>query len=242
MATQEILIMAMTYMRAGICTAGFINEPHRLSQLRWVRPVKEFGCLLLGDMTDAKGRVVKVGDVIELNLRQPRPQAVHGEDWVADFIKERPRFVRQLTDQKRADFLTQHCDQSPADVLGNHTRSLCLIHPQAIWANFSLDLYSGKYEARIGFQLDNQWYPESNPQRGLPVTDLKWRALGRSWLKQAQRERLMLDQIALLARLPAEAVYLSIGLSRPFEGKIWPLVIGVHPIPDYNIWIDYHQT
>lgn len=34
-------------------------------------------------------------------------------------------------------------------------------------------------------------------------------------------------------------VYLSIGLSREFGGKYYPMVIGVHILPDYNIDIDY---
>jgi len=241
MPPQEVLIMAMTRMRSGICTAGFINEPHPTSHLRWVRPVKEFGVLLLGDMTQANQRVVTIGDVVALNLIEARPAAVHCEDWLTDFVKQRPRIVRQFTEQKRAEFLAQYCDKTPADVLHHHSRSLCLIRPQRLWANFSLDRYTEKYEARIGFQLDNRCYPEENPQRGISVTDLKWRALGRTWLIQRQSEQLTLDQAGLHDRLQATAIYLSIGLSRPFEGKIWPLVIGVYPIPDYQVQIDYNQ-
>ena len=73
MPPKEVLIMAMTRMRSGICTAGFITADDPPGALVWVRPVKEYGSLLLGDMTDAAGRVVQVGDVVELALRRPRP-------------------------------------------------------------------------------------------------------------------------------------------------------------------------
>ncbi|MFN8486525.1 MAG: hypothetical protein U0350_02970 [Caldilineaceae bacterium] len=241
MALHEVLIMAMTRMRSGICTAGFINEPHPASHLRWVRPVKEFGALLIGDMSQADGRVVQVGDVVELNLIHERPDAPHCEDWVTDFVKKRPHIVRQSTGQAWSTFLDKHCDKNPTDVLQEHSRSLCLLRPQTLWANFALDAYSGNYEARLGFQLAGHPYPETSPKRGLPVTDLKWRALGRSWLAQAQAERSELDNTELHERLQAEAIYLSIGLSRSFEGKIWPLIIGVYPIPDYAVCIDYNQ-
>jgi hypothetical protein len=241
MPYRDVLIMAMTRMRSGICTAGFVNESHPASQLAWVRPVKEFGSLLIGDMSDASNRVIEIGDVAELNLIRPRPEPVHSEDWLTDFVRQRPRLVRHLHGQKRADFLAAHLDLRPADVLHDHSRSLCLLEPQEVWANFQCDEYSGEYQARLGFQLANQLYPALNSQRGIPVTDLKWRALGRHWLAEDQRAQLYLDHTALYALLNANALYLSIGLSRSFEGKIWPLVIGVHPVPDYTIAIDYDR-
>ena len=241
MALHEVLIMAMTRMRSGICTAGFINEPHPASHLRWVRPIKEFGTLLIGDMSQADGCAVQVGDIVELNLVRAKPDAPHFEDWVTDFVKKRPRIICHSTAQERAAFLAKHCDKNSADVLHDQSRSLCLLRPEALWANFTQDSYSGHYEARLGFQLAGYTYPATNLHRGLPVTDLKWRALGRNWLAQAQAERLELDQLELHTRLQAEAIYLGIGLSRSFKGKIWPLIIGVYPIPDYAVCIDYNQ-
>jgi len=238
---HEFLVMAMTYMRGGICTAGFIEDPDTTSGLRWVRPVKPFGALLIGDMTDTAGRVIQMGDVVTMNLVRPEPKHVHSEDWLTDFVRQRPRQIRQLTGQKRADFLIKQADQQPGDVLHGQIRSLCLLQPEALWANFSWDAYTQNYAARIGFQLGGKTYPEHNPQRGIPVTDLKWRALGRSWLTQAPCQHLYLDHAALLARLHADTIHLSIGLSRQFEEKIWQLVIGVHPIPDYAVKIDYNQ-
>ena len=190
MPRREVLIMAMTRMRSGICTAGFITDPDPLTHHRWVRPVKEFGTLLLGDMTDAAGRVVQTGDVVELNLLQPRPVLPHCEDWSTDFIKQRPRLLRQLTEQKRADFLANHADVVPADVLLNHTRSLCLVHPSDLWAHFSRDSYTGEYKAKIGFCLPTLDPTVTDPHNGLAVTDLKWRARGRTWRSEEHTSEL----------------------------------------------------
>lgn len=239
MPPQEILILAMTRMLSGVCTAGFSRKADPVSHLCWVRPVKEHGSLLLGDLTDAEGRVIQCSDVIELHLQSHRPDPPHAEDWITDFIFHRPRLLRRLDGEHRARFLADHMDQAPEEVLGrNPTRSLCLIQPDQLWACFSLDPYSLKYQARIGFDLGGVRYPRSNSARGIPVTDLKWRALGRHWLGDCGGE-LKLDEGALIKRLQAENVYLTLGLSRGYQGKIWTLVIGVHVVPDYQAEIDY---
>jgi hypothetical protein len=66
------------------------------------------------------------------------------------------------------------------------------------------------------------------------VTDLEWRALGRTWLGD-EGGRLALDHGTLFERLEADAIYLAIGLSRNWQGQYWPLVIGVHVVPDYEV-------
>jgi hypothetical protein len=237
--TNELLIMAMTRMRSGICTAGFSGETHPESHLRWIRPVKSFGSLLLDDLRDASGRVVEIGDVVQLNLQRATPSAGHCEDWLTDFISHPPKVLRQLCDKKRADFLAEHCDRKPAAVLQEHTRSLCLIQPEAIWAQLETDRYSGNYQTRLGFCLAGQRYPAIQAERGFPVTDLKWRALSRQWLAESGKTTLHLDHHTLHQRLGADAIYLSVGLSRTFVGKTWTLIIGVHPVPDYTAIIDY---
>jgi hypothetical protein len=233
MPTQEVLIMALTQMRGGICTAGFLRARDPLTGLKWVRPVREHDSLLVGDLTDADGRLVQCGDVVELNLLRVRPQPPHIEDWVADFTHHRPRVLRRLEDARWADFLEQHVDPAPADVLVQHTRSLCLVRPESVWASFALDTYSGKYETRLGFSLPGDAnHPQAAGPRGLVVTDLKWRKLGRSWLR-GERSPLRLEQRALLDRLGAGALYLVLGLSRFYQNQYWPMVVGVHPTPGY---------
>jgi len=224
----------MTKMLSGICTAGFTTDPDPVTGLRWVRPIRDFDTIQPGDMTDADGRLVQCGDVIELNLIEPRPNPPHVEDWLTDFVHHRPRLLRRLEGKKRASFFPRYLDRAPEEVLVHHTRSLCLVQPERVWANFSLDAYSGKYEARMGFLLageDNRH--RAAGKRGITVTDLKWESLGRAWLG-ARGGHLTLEHDELFERLETEALYLALGLGRKWRGEYWPLVVGVHVIPDYG--------
>lgn len=232
--------MAVTRMLSGVCTAGFTRQPDPATYLRWVRPVKEHDTLLVGDLADAEGRMIQPGDVVELSLQKHRPQPPHCEDWVADFIYHRPRLLRRLEGERRARFLAEHLDRAPAEVLLESRRSLCLIHPERVWALFSLDPYSGKYQARLGFALRGLKHPQASSEGGLPVTDLRWRALGRKWLNEGSKT-LSLDQDELQARLRAEAIYLALGLSRRYQEQFTLLVIGAHCVPDYEIEVDYRN-
>jgi hypothetical protein len=241
MPPQDVLIMAMTHMRIGICTAGFSTEPDPVTHLKWIRPVKQFGALLPGDMTDTGGRLAQMDDVVRLHLQRHAPEPPHVEDWETDFIVQRPVVVRRLEGDKRADFLAAHLDPQPIDVLHNQTRSLCLIRPDTLWAMFSLDAVTQKFEARIGFSLSGVSHPLSNPAHGMSVTDLRWRALGRQWLAKDKLLLLELSHQALLQRLNADAIYLSIGLTRKFKGTFWPMVIGLHATPDYEVIVDMNN-
>ena len=234
MPPRQVLILAMTKMLSGICTAGFTSEPDPITGLRWVRPVRDFDTIQPGDMTGAAGRLVQCSDVVELNLIEPRPDPPHTEDWLTDFVRHRPRLLRRLEGDKRARFFAKYLDRAPEDVLIHHTRSLCLVQPEWMRAHFSLDTYSGKYEARMTFVLaDDANHPRATGQRGVPVTDLKWQALGRAWLGE-KGGHLTLDHETLCERLGAEALYLAVGLSRNWQGEYWPLVVGVHVVPDYE--------
>lgn len=245
MPVQEVLILAMTYMRSGVCTAGFTPEADTVTYLRWVRPVKAYGSLALGDLTDAAGRVIQCNDVVELELQKPRPQPPHIEDVLTDFVYHRPRLVRRLEGERRAQFLATHLDRAPEDIVIHQTRSLCLVHPDQVWASFFLDRYSGKYEARLGFSLSGLRHERANSPRGIPVTDIKWRALGRGWLLSTETQgaamELTLSSSQLLERLQATDIYLTLGLSRGYQSEYWLLVVGVHSVPDYQAEIDYNN-
>lgn len=217
MPSQEILTMAVTRMLSGVCTAGFSREHHPASVLRWVRPVKEHDTLLLGDLTTADKHVLEPFDVVELPLLRPRPSPPHTEDWLTEFIHQRPRLLRRLQGDARARFLAEHLDRSPQDVLVHATRSLCLLRPQRVWATFSRDEYSGKYQARMGFTCPELTHPEASTPRGVSVTDLRWCALGQQWLAEAGGD-LTLRHEDVLARTNAQDLYLSLGLSRSYRG------------------------
>lgn len=238
MALQHILVMAVTRMLSGVCTAGFTMQPHPQSGLCWLRPVKPYDTLQLGDISDARGRVLQCFDVVEFSLVRPRPQPPHCEDWIGEFIRHRPRVLRRLEGPRRDAFLAAHLDRAPEDVLLHHTRSLCLVRPTDVWARFAWDAASRSYESRVGFTLGGLDLPDV-ATRGVAVTDIRFRALGRRLLGGAGE--IALDRTALLAAAGAREVYLALGLSRSFDGRIWPLVIGVHTVPDYDVTVDYAQ-
>jgi hypothetical protein len=234
MPTEEVLILAMTKMLSGICTAGFSCDRAPTTGLCWIRPVRDFGSVLPGDMCDAGGHLVQCCDVVELALIKQRPDPPHAEDWIADFVHHRPRIVRRLEGQKRAEFFPKYLDAAPEEVLTQHTRSLCLVQPEQIWVRFSLDTHTGKYDARMRVALPGGIEPpRARSPQGLSITDLKFRALGRAWLGE-QGGTLELTQEALAERLGTEALYLTMGLSRPWQGEYWPLVHAVHVVPDYT--------
>jgi hypothetical protein len=231
-------------MRSGICVAGVTSEPDPVSGLRWVRPVRDFDTVQPGDMSDEHEHLFQCGDVVMLRLLEPRPDPPHVEDWVTDFVYHRPRLLRHLKGQRRADFFGKYVDPAPHDVITHCRRSLCLIQPRNLCAHFSLDAYSAKYEARMSFELmesSQQGQPARKPwrtdARGIPVTDLKWRALGQSWLAGIGGQ-LALQDADICKRIEADALYLTIGLSRTWQGRCWPMVVGVHTVPDYEAPID----
>jgi hypothetical protein len=238
MPITEVLLLAVTKMLGGLCIAGMTTEPDPVSQLRWVRPVPEFGHVLLGDVTTAEGQVLRPFDVVEFCLIQPRPDPPHAEDWVVDFVHPRPRVARRLEGQRRADFLARYLDREPGQVLRLKERSLCLVKPDWVKGNFRLDRYSGRFDAHLGFGLGRQRYTGSHAKGGLPVTDLKWRALGRAWLP-AEEGWVDFDGGDLEARYGVEEVYLALGLTRSFKGEFWPIVVGVHTVPDFEAEVDY---
>jgi hypothetical protein len=176
--------------------------------------------------------------VIELNLLAPRSVPPHSEDWLTDFVQHPPRRLRRLEGKKRSGFFASHLDRAPRDVLIHHTRSLCLIQPEHVSASLSLDTYSGKYQARLSFAFNSHGDPPlSTREDDVSVTDVKWRALGRNWLRQTEGH-LTLEHEDLRERLNADAIYLALGLSRSWQGKHWLLVVGVHVVPDYEVTVD----
>jgi hypothetical protein len=238
MPLQEVLLLAVTKMLGGVCIAGVTAEHDSASRLRWVRPVREHGHVLLGDITTVDGVVLSPFDVVEFNLLRPCPAPPHSEDWIADFVRHRPRIVRRLEAQRRADFLRKYLDTSPCQVLNSQERSLCLIKPDWIEGCFRLDAYSGQFDARLAFGLDHRSYVGSRAKGGLSVTDLRWRALGRAWLPE-DGGWTDFDAGDLEARFGIQETYLAIGLSRSYQGDYWTMVVGVHTVPDFEVVVDY---
>jgi len=232
--TDRVVLLAVTKMLSGFCVGGI-----SLSSGKWIRPVKEFGTILLGDIryppagqdleSRAAGQYMRMFDVVELALLKARPSAPHIEDWIADFVRTRPKLIGRLV-SKREAFLERYAEKDAGWLAcPKPPRSLALVGPCRIEGFFRRDAYSRKFEARLGI--------EGGPL--YPVTDLKWRALGRTLVPDGGE--LAFDTPALAEKLGARAMYLSFGLSRLHEGRYWPLVVGVHAVPDYEAQIDYSE-
>ena len=221
---DQVVVLAVTKMLSGMCAGGV-----SLTTGEWVRPVKEFGTILPGDLTYADGSPIRPFDVVEFSLGKHRPKPPHVEDWTCDFVRERPALVRRLSEPERREFMDSSAEPDAMEAINSSQRSLCLLPSQEAQALFVLDSYSGKYDARIYFPALGQ--------RAAPVTDVKWRALGRRLT--ADSNRVVLRGKQLLETVHTERVYPAVGLSRLHEGQFWPLVIGVHCLPDYEAEVDY---
>ena len=225
---EDIVILAITKMLSGFCIGGI-----SLSTGDWVRPVKEHGTILLGDIRYHDGAVIRPFDVVRLGLSEHRPQPPHVEDWVCDFVRDRPELVGRLEGDKRWSFLDRYAKQGAEKEILTGGFSLVLCAPVPTAASFTIDEYSGKYDARI-------YVPGVEEHRGIPVTDLKWRALGRSMFSRGENS-IKLSAAPLKETINTSAIYLALGLSRYYEGRCWPLVVGVHTRPDYEAEVDYAQ-
>lgn len=240
-----IAMLAVTAMKTGVCIAGVRQE----SPSTWVRPVREFGSVLLGDITypssgstpGAIRRVMRPFDLVELTLGHPRPDPPHVEDYTCDFSRSRPRLVGSVPEGDRAALLADAAT-TPGALWDKATRSLGTLAVERFTATFTADAYTGKYETRIAFP--------GMPAHvaTVPCTDLKWRALGRSLLAAAAGVRdATADATALT--LPTERLnaalggprewWLALGTTRSFNGRPWPLIVGVHSLPDYEATVDY---
>jgi len=224
----EILLLAVTKMHSGLCIGGVAPGDRR-----WVRPVKAFGNILPGDLRLPDGALMRPFDVVELALGAPRPDPPHVEDVLCDFVRPRPRRVRQVTGEEREAMLAAAVDPHPEEAWQHHDRSLTLFRPSDVTASFLYDAYSGKLEARLA-------WPGCGAERGHAVTDLRWRALAREILPRGGECRLTWEELqaGVPPLSPCRDLYLAVGLSRAYQGQFWPIVAGVHLVPDYEVTVD----
>ena len=237
-----LAILAVTLMKTGVCIAGVRADAPQ----RWVRPVREFGRVLLGDITyptasaGPRGSRASCGPSISSSLRSnahARTASRRGLD--LRLLRATDR-VWSAPCPRIAAALLEAAACEPAALWDAATRSLGALAVDDLTATFQRDTYTGKYEARLGFA-------------GLPAdaataacTDLKWRALGRRLLADAPRTlRCRRSRSAAatsrLAQHPSRSGWRS-GRHAPTTDVAWPLVVGVHTLPDYEADIDYARS
>ena len=235
-----LVILAVTAMRTGVCVAGVRQDAPSV----WVRPVREFGTVMLGDITypsqAGERRVMRPFDIVEITLDGRHLEPPFVEDWVCDFSHHHPRLLGTLEEDKRLALL-QAASAAPEGICSGHDRSLGACMADDLTATFSHDEYAGKYEARLSFGA------QPTETSSLPCTDLKWRAFGRALLAKEGTSSTD-QQVRTISRTNQElrqalggerAIWLALGLTRELHGRRWPLVVGVHTIPDYEAAVDY---
>ena len=221
----DVLVLGMARTRSGLSIAGMTTEPDPITGLRWVRPVRAGAPLTLDDLRYDDGTLIRLGDVVQLDLQQPEPTPPHVENVIANWDEHPPAFIRELTEARRAAFFPKHLDPAPADVVVRRQRSLCLVRPDTVEAMFGFDEETERFEARLVLTIG-----KLHNEDGVPVADLYWREWGRQQL--GEEEYLELDHPTLQQMLGE--VYVTLGLG-PRGG---PLVIGVHTIPAYAVELD----
>lgn len=234
---KDVVILAVTKMHGGVCTAGIDAEG------RWVRPirpmVKRVGesdtitdyCLLPIDFFHGGRSHFIDGALTRLWLKAHAPMRPHVEDWTIA-LQQKPQLLRELSEQEQADFLAQHCESDISTLVPNEERSLGLFLPDSFRFHFGMNRAGTDITVRADFTLGGQEFSE------IGCTDLRMRVLGRKLLEISSGMTQRLTR-ADFERRGKQLTYVALGLSRLYQSKHWLIVVGVHSIPELAIEIDY---
>lgn len=231
---KALTILAVTKMHGGVCTAGIDEQGH------WVRPVRQLKvttyahagasdyCLLpLDFFHGGQSHLVNLG-VSRFWLKSHQPTPPHIEDWTLD-VQHKPQLLRKLSGTEQAEFLAVHAETDFAPLL-NHERSLGLFQATQFAFHFGWNATGDDVTVRASCTVGGHELCD------IGCTDLRMRALGRKWLAHSPTATLtQLD----FARHLKQATYLVIGLSRLHYGKHWPILVGVHTLPELEVDVDY---
>jgi hypothetical protein len=236
--SKDIVTLAITKMRGGVCTAGIDVEG------RWVRPVRPAReqasraasatdyCLLPIDFFHGgKSHLLNLG-VTRVYLIEHAPDPPHIEDWIID-TRKKPELLRKLSEAEQREFLDSHREPGISHLLSEHAASLCLIRADHFSFLFRVGPTGDDASVRASFVAGREEMLE------VSCTDLRMRALGRSLLSGKSSESEVRLNEKDFRRRGKRETYLAVGLSRLYQGKHWPLIVGVHSIPELDVEIDY---
>ncbi|MGH9833531.1 MAG: dual OB domain-containing protein [Blastocatellia bacterium] len=235
--TKEITILALTKMHGGVCTAGLDAGG------AWVRPVRPHAthkpeveavtdyCLLpLDFFHGGMSHLVNLG-VTRFQFTSHAPQPPHTEDWTMDLARK-PQLIRKLTGEEQDRFLAEHAEQGLPLITEDCRRSLALLKPDSFSFSFGMNRSGDDVSVRASFAVGDVQIGDAG------CTDLRMRALGRKLLEKSGGERCSLSDEEFRQR-GKQTTYLSVGLSRAFQGKHWLILVGVHSVPELAIEIDF---
>jgi hypothetical protein len=234
---KEITILALTKMHGGVCTAGIGADGN------WVRPVRPRAevkphyeavtdyCLLPIDFFHGgMSHLVNLG-VTRFHFSGHTPEPPHTEDWTMD-LKRKPELIRKLASDEQSQFLAAHAEAGLPLLDEDCRRSLVLIKPDSFSFSFGLNRSGDDVTVRASFAAGDVRISDAG------CTDLRMRALGRRLLEKSGGGKCALNDEDF-ARHEKERTYLSVGLSRAFQGKHWLILVGVHSIPELAVEIDF---
>jgi hypothetical protein len=79
----------------------------------------------------------------------------------------------------------------------------------------------GRLQRKMKFKVNRE-------ECDMSCTDLRWRAVARKG-----------DEVVVETLENINDLVLTIGLTRRFRGKFWPMVIAVHTRPIFDVEVDY---
>ena len=236
-ASKELTILALTKMHGGVCTAGIDGEGC------WVRPVRPHPenknrfemvtdyCLLpLDFFHGGRSHLINLG-VTRFWFSAHTPQPPHTEDWVMD-LKRKPELIHKLSAEEQERFLATQVEERLPLLDGDGRRSLALIKPGSFSISFGMNRSGNDISVRTSFTIGNMEVADAG------CTDLRIRALGRKILEKSGGEKCVLSSEDF-SRHDKQSTYFTIGLSRPFQGKNWLILVGVHTVPELTVDIDF---
>ena len=198
---MNIVILAVTDAFGGLCIAG-MND-----QGEWIRPLGEVDDRFWSqESSGISGETVQTGDVWTVygTYKKTDEFPNHIEDF---HLKNPPVFVKKLNQDELLAFLekNQESEETVDQTLHAKGRSLCLYHVPGIRIRY--DERYDKIKANIPMK--------KNPKTGDKEYQLKC-------LKSRA-----LYMANMLENTPS---YVCIGLSTatPFDGKEYPMVVGIH--------------
>lgn len=229
---KNIIILAVTKIGNELCVAGIDDSGN------WIRPTTyngDFRHFYKADIYNSNNNpIIALSNRVTLRLIHHIPQinTPHIEDWEYD-RSCRPILINTLNDSERLKLFHNISEKNLDPLINNHTRSLCLIEPaEIISADFSNTSSRGECQPILKFIFNKIEY-------NYKVTDIYWRVVGR--YLTSNKHKPILDGESLCKELGCSKFFLTIGLTRLFKETYWPMVIGVHTIPLFDIKIDYNN-
>ena len=200
---------------------------------------------MLDDIKLNNGVYLSNSCVYNLSAKKAGFKGYQSENYLID-EKEPIRHFKKLEDAERNEIFSKLSENSlimsnPSQgvykLLKEKNRSLILLGPVTI---DSVELsQDDNVHARFDFSIGQIKIKNQN-LRSLPCTDLKFLSFAKDIIEEQNTSYLRLNGDDLKDLLKVEKFFIAVGLTAElYMRDYWPMVIGVHTIPDYTQKTDY---